>query len=103
MSADEYSRVFRKAERSSDRLFTVLTRSNQTGRPRLGLAISKKSVRSAVGRNRIKRVIRESFRVHKFDLPDVDIVVLSKQGISNATKAQLADSVKRHWSKLQQR
>ena len=41
---------------------TVLATPNQLQHPRLGLAISRKVARSAVGRNRIKRVVRESYR-----------------------------------------
>ncbi len=46
---------------------------------RLGLAVTKKTG-CAVQRNRVKRVLREFFRLHQHDLPKhVDIVVVPKK------------------------
>ena len=42
---------------------------------RLGLVIGKRAVRRAVDRNRVKRVLRETFRIRRLELPCVDIVV----------------------------
>lgn len=42
---------------------------------RLGLVVGKRALRRAVDRNRAKRVIRETFRVNRRDLPGMDIVV----------------------------
>jgi len=78
-SAADFERVFKHAQRSGDRFFTVLYRRNNLGYPRIGLAIAKKSVRSAVGRNRLKRIIRESFRQAKSQLLGVDIVIMARE------------------------
>lgn len=42
---------------------------------RLGIVVAKRVVRRAVDRNRAKRVIRESFRIARGRLPDLDIIV----------------------------
>ena len=42
---------------------------------RLGLVIGKKLLRRAVDRNRVKRCIRESFRLRRSDLPACDLIV----------------------------
>jgi ribonuclease P protein component len=42
---------------------------------RLGMVIGKRAVRRAVDRNRAKRVLRETFRTRRSELPCVDIVV----------------------------
>ena len=52
LKAADFDRVFDKSVRSSDRYFTVLARPNELNHPRLGLAISKRRVRLAVGRCR---------------------------------------------------
>ena len=63
LKAADYNRVFDKSVRSSDRYFTVLARPNDVSYARLGTAFSKKRVKLAVARNRLKRISRESFRL----------------------------------------
>ena len=97
---DAYRRVFAKPVRSSDYLFTVLARKNGAGSARLGLAISKKQLRRAVERNRIKRVVRESFRHQRPSLPPIDLVVLARRDTGRASSLQLRDSLRLHWQRL---
>ncbi|MGB1648173.1 MAG: ribonuclease P protein component [Cycloclasticus sp.] len=96
----EYASVFKGAKRSTDGLFTVLAKKSAVPEARLGLAIAKKSVKKAVKRNLIKRIIRESFRRNKADLSGYDFVVLSRQNAATANKKQLAVSIEKHWKKL---
>lgn len=95
--AAAFRRVFEDARRSRDRYFTVLWRDNGRPGPRLGLAIARKHCRLATGRNRIKRTVRESFRMHKHSLNGIDVVVLSRPDTAGATSAELRDSLDRHW------
>jgi ribonuclease P protein component len=94
-----YSGVFKKAERSRDKMFTVLFKENGESEARLGLAISKKHCRSAVGRNRLKRVVRESFRHHHADLSGLDVVVLNQPAAMRASNEVLFDSLHQHWQR----
>jgi len=96
----EFSRVFKQAIRSSDRMLTILAAPNDLGHPRLGLAISKKNARRAVDRNRIKRIIRESFRQKQNLLPDIDLVVMAKPQTKSAMNAELFTSLEHHWDRL---
>ncbi len=96
----EYSRVFKKPIRSSDRLLTLLAAPNEIGYARLGLAISKKNARRAVDRNRIKRLIRESFRLNHAHLPAIDLVVMAKPVTRHADNRQITQSLKQHWHRL---
>lgn len=89
--------------KSADDCFTLLAAANQLGHPRLGLAISRKHARRAVARNRIKRVVRESFRLHQQALGALDIVVLARPGTENKTSSQMHASLRRHWTRLQER
>ena len=52
----------------------LVARPNALGVARLGIVVAKRMIRHAVGRNRAKRVIRESFRLSS-GLPGMDIVV----------------------------
>lgn len=97
LKAAAFGRVFQKATRSKDKLFTVLCRENKDGTARLGLAISKKHCRRATGRNRIKRIIRESFRQHQAMLAGLDIVVINQRAAAEAENGQMFDSLEAHW------
>ena len=54
------------------------------------MAVSKKACRKAVDRNRVKRLIREYFRRHKFELAAGDYVVLAKLGVANLSRRQIS-------------
>ena len=97
LNADAYGRVFKKATRSRDKWFTVLCRKNNLDIARLGLAISKKHCRQATGRNRIKRIVRESFRQHQAEISGLDVVVVNQLAAATATNRQLFDSMATHW------
>lgn len=101
LDAAAYSRVFKKATRSRDKWFTVLCRDNEKDIARLGLAISKKNCRQATGRNRIKRVVRESFRQHQAGLAGRDVVVINQPAARSAGNQQLFDSMADHWRRCQ--
>ncbi|MDH5765666.1 MAG: ribonuclease P protein component [Gammaproteobacteria bacterium] len=96
----EYSRVFKEAIRSSDRLLTILAASNDLGYPRLGMAISRKSASRAVDRNRIKRLVRESFRLNQSKLPAADFVVMAKPITKTVDNQAIFDSLAQHWHRL---
>jgi ribonuclease P protein component len=100
LKPDDYRRVFSDGQRSSDAYFLVLARPNQLTSPRLGLAVSKKNSRRAVDRNRIKRLIRESFRFHQHQLAGLDLVVVTRHGISRADNSDCFKSLRHHWQKV---
>lgn len=103
LNGADFSRVFERAGKSADGLFTVLWRANDRGTARLGLAISKKTLRRAVDRNRVKRLIRESFRHHRQQLPEIDLVVLGRRGLAGAGRRQITRSLEYHWQRIARR
>ena len=100
LSAADYRRVFDGPRRSADRWFTVLAVTSEKGRARLGLAISKKQARRAVDRNRLKRLIRETFRDQREQFDDTDLVVMARTAALSIDNAQLRKSLARHFTKL---
>ena len=95
-----YERVFRGASRSRDTYFTVLFRRRDEETPRLGLAIAKKHCKQATARNRIKRIVRESFRHHQALLAGLDIVVMNQPAARLANNQDLFASLEQHWRRL---
>lgn len=100
LSKTDFDRVFRQAAKSGDHCFTVLFLPNALDHARLGLVVSRKSARFAVVRNRIKRIIRESFRLNQHNIPPLDIVVIARPQLAQQDKAALCDSIERHWRRL---
>ena len=101
LDAAAFGRVFKRASRSRDKWFTVLCRENEDERARLGLAISKKNCRQATARNRIKRIVRESFRQHQDALAGLDIVVMNQPAAKTGSNQQLFDSLTAHWQRCE--
>lgn len=98
-----YQWVFANPFRSKDCCLTVLSRPNALSHPRLGVALARRHVRSAVTRNRLKRVIREYFRLHRHQLPKVDLVVLAQRGLGERSNSEIRASLARHWKRLNKR
>ncbi len=100
----DFDRVFAQPRRQSDRYFTILYRSSEPDEPpRLGFAVSKRIEKRAVGRNRIKRLIRETFRLHQDNLGSFDVVVLPKPAAAKADNAQLIQSLHDAWARISKR
>ncbi|MGA9575183.1 MAG: ribonuclease P protein component [Lysobacterales bacterium] len=67
------------------------------------MAVSKKACAKAVGRNRIKRVVRENFRSKMIGpVTDnaLDFVVLPTARAANQSNKILGESLSNHWQKL---
>ena len=97
VQAADFARVFDKPVRRADKFFTILYICSDQPSARLGLAIAKKRARRAVDRNRIKRIVRESFRHSLPILAGKDIVVLARDTTARANNASLFDSLQKHW------
>lgn len=98
LDAKQYKYVFSKARRFGNNNFTLLVRFNAEEHPRLGLAIAKKAVKRATDRNRIKRIIRESFRHMQHDLPNIDVVVMCRTSAASLDKAAMRHQLDKQWS-----
>ena len=96
----DFARVFERPFRSHDRCFVVLCVANGLVHPRLGLAVSRRRVSWAHDRNRIKRQVRESFRLEGKHLGGYDIVVLPQAQVARLDNPTLRASLTWHWSKL---
>lgn len=99
--AGDYRMVFKDARwRGGQKEFLLLARPNEHGHHRLGLAVAKKHVRLATGRNRIKRGAREAFRTLPESLPGLDIIFLTRPGAAGSGPDVLTADLPRHLQRL---
>lgn len=67
---------------------------------RLGISVSRKVSPQAVRRNRIKRIIRESFRHNFGHLRGLDIVLVAQPASNDMTNTELFLVLQRIWREL---
>ena len=80
----------------------MLARPSGLKEARLGLIVAKKNVRLAVKRNRIKRVVRDSFRLNQQTLGTLDVIFLARRGLDKLEPAEQHKLLLQSWRKLSQ-
>lgn len=101
LTGKDFQNVFNDVQlKVPDQTILILSRTNNLSQPRLGFVISKKNIRQAVKRNRVRRIIRESFRLNQHNLPAVDIVILARKGLGDLENEEIHKLVKKCWSRL---
>jgi len=88
-----FDRLRREGARAGDDVLFVRALVNELGLVRLGLAVGRQSG-NAVRRARLRRVIREAFRLNKGRLPaGLDLLVSPRSGAADAKPAALGRSL----------
>lgn len=104
LNAGDYQAVFDQSRlKVSTAELLFLAHSNGLDHPRLGLVIAKKNVRLAVQRNRIKRIVRETFRMQQEHLTGIDVIVLARRGADKLDNQTLHSTCKQLWQQLEKR
>ena len=96
----EFAALRTSSGRAGGRCFHMRYRDNALGNARLGLAISKRVSKRAVERNRIKRLVRESFRRVRHRLPAVDLMVMAREQAAGVPGPELLRDLDGLWEKL---
>lgn len=99
-SGRDYRDAFAASQRVSTRHFSLHLRLRDGGFCRLGMAVSRKVSPDAVVRNRIKRQVRESFRLRYPDLPAGDCIVVARVGAGALDKNALRADLDLLWERL---
>ena len=78
----------------------AIYKKNNVGRPRLGVTVTKK-VGGAVVRNRIKRQVREYFRLNRHQIKaSWDINIIAKKNAATLSPKKLYSSISQIFSKI---
>jgi ribonuclease P protein component len=96
----DFDAAYARGRRLSDGLFTVIALRNDKGAPRLGLAVAVRAAGGAVERNRLRRIIRESFRLHRSALPPFDLVVSCRPRARETDPGALRASLAALWQRV---
>lgn len=97
----DFARLRESGRRLSLQHFSVQFRERTEPGARLGMAVSRRVSKLAVVRNRIRRQIRESFRLNHARLPACDILVIARQSAAGQTNVGLRAELEALWARLQ--
>lgn len=96
----DFREAFADSRRVSTRHFSLHLRLRDGGCCRLGMAVSRKVSPDAVVRNRIKRQLRESFRLRYHEFPAGDCIVVARVGAGALDRAALRADIAKLWDRL---
>ena len=99
-SSSDFKQVFKQAQKTSGKNLLILWKPTQFATSRLGIIASKRVSKLAVSRNRIKRIIRDSFRQQKNQFERLDVIVIAKQPCTKLSKTELRKETDNLWKKL---
>lgn len=86
----DYRRVFSDRKKRLHSPHFVMSYTHSTsGFARMGVVVSKKSAKRAVSRNRIKRLVREYFRLQQDTLKPNDFVIIAKPTAKTASNDEI--------------
>lgn len=97
LTSDDFNFVFEKPIRISTKQMILLGRFNGLKYPRIGITIAKKNLKCSHDRNRIKRLVRESFRLNQYVIMKMDFVFLAKKDIINFDNHMLLLALEKLW------
>jgi ribonuclease P protein component len=103
LNTSDYKQVFdHNRVKVANSSLLILAKPTDGCPSRLGLVIAKKNIPTAVQRNRIKRVARETFRKKQFQ-GSLDVVFLARQGADKLSTEKLTAIIEKSWAKLDSR
>ena len=101
-SPGEYKNVYTRGRRIRGDRFTIIYTPNGIDGNRLGISIH--GIKKAVRRNRIKRIIKEFFRLNRsFITPASDIVFAVRDGFAPDSPLEIKNTVEKMLSGQQAR
>lgn len=99
LTSAQFQFVFDRAPiKASHPTLLILAKPNTETHARIGLVIGKKHVKTAVERNRLKRLIRESFRTRQ--LPALDVIVLARAGAGTLDNDEVLKILNGLWQRV---
>lgn len=98
-----FNAVFSSGLRIKSPNLTFVIKPNNLPYPRIGFALAKKQIKRAHERNRIKRLIREYFRLNQQTIPNIDIIVMARTPIQSLTNLEISNLIAELFDRSQKR
>ena len=102
LNSGQYKSVLRKGKKLFNPLFLLFILPNNQTQPRLGITVSKKVSKRAVDRNRIKRQVREYFRLNQNLVSNFDVVLIANPAAAKMNNKALQKALTNVWNKAGQ-
>ena len=96
----DFAALRREGKRIATRHFRTQFRISPDAEPRLGMAVSRRVSKRAVVRNRIRRTVRESFRLRRTTLPNCDVLLIAQTSAATTTNGELRSDLEAIWNQL---
>ena len=104
LNASDFRTVFDRVDaKAPSEQVLLLARKTDSETSRIGFILSKKNIRRAVSRTRIKRHFREYVRLHQQSLPGMDVIVMGRKGLDALTNPELDKLIQKQFRKLRKR
>jgi ribonuclease P protein component len=101
----QYLSLQRDGQRLVSPHFVFLWKQNRLSYSRLGITVTKR-ITSAVGRNRLKRLVREAYRLTSTSMNaisnGVDLVVIAKRGAPTLRYSQVSQELRKALNQIHQ-
>ena len=90
-----FQRVYSERQRLSGLYYLLCYLDNNIEHSRLGVVVSRRSVKKAVIRNRVRRIAKEVFRRYRNQLASFDLIFIAKARASEASNQELCKCINR--------
>ena len=88
-----FQSVYKNGKSYANKLFVMYVLPNQENGNRIGISVSKK-VGNSVVRHRVKRLVRENYRLHENVFNSgLDIVIVARQSAAEATYSEVESAI----------
>lgn len=97
----DFDRAYRRGRKLVNDCFSAAVVPSGLDHARIGLSVAARTGGNAVRRNRLRRMIRESFRLEQHRLPPTDIVVGLRNGSRGASAVALREALAALWRRIE--